>query len=114
MERMQMQKLSIEIAVPPFSVTIDKGMERMKQSESLFFLDAHNPQAWSETPTNIIPPNPVTFPPPDLPDNLPDDPFSPDPKHPVPPLPDLYPTDPPYNPFPETPRLPGDPPTIGE
>lgn len=61
----------------------------------------------------IIQPDPIIAPPPDLPESLPDEPFSPDPKTPVPPLPDLYPTDPPPPmPYPETPRMPGDPPII--
>lgn len=64
--------------------------------------------------STIIQPDPAILPPPDLPDDLPADPFSPNPQNPVPPLPDLYPTDPPPMPYPETPRLPGDPPVIEE
>lgn len=59
--------------------------------------------------STIIQSDPPIMPTPDLPAGLPDEPFSPEPSTPVPPLPDLYPTDPAQMPYPETPRMPGDP-----
>jgi rhodanese-related sulfurtransferase len=48
-----MAKTQIESTTQATRVTVDEIQERMKRGESFVFLDARNPQVWSESETKL-------------------------------------------------------------
>jgi rhodanese-related sulfurtransferase len=48
-----MTKVQTESTTQPTRVTVDEVLERMKRGEPFAFIDARNPQAWSEAETKL-------------------------------------------------------------